>query len=86
MIRCIHNGIVINGMSKSDTKGAVLIENGIIADVFTEARFEQKTFGPDVEVIDAKGNVIKISTYSIAKKFGTTVNELVGMSDFTYQY
>ncbi|MCI5666362.1 MAG: N-acetylglucosamine-6-phosphate deacetylase [Treponema sp.] len=58
MIRCIHNGIVINGMSKSDTKGAVLIENGIIADVFTEARFEQKTFGPDVEVIDAKGNYI----------------------------
>ena len=39
MIRCIHNGIVINGMSKSDTKGAVLIENGIIADVFTEAPF-----------------------------------------------
>ena len=35
---------------------------------------------------DAKGNVIKITTYSIAKKFGTTVNELVGMSDFTYQY
>lgn len=35
---------------------------------------------------DAKGNVTKITTYSIAKKFGTTVNELVGMSDFTYQY
>lgn len=35
---------------------------------------------------DAKGNVTKITTYSIAKKFGTTVNELVGMSDFTYKY
>ena len=35
---------------------------------------------------DAKGNVAKITTYSIAKKFGTTVNELAGMSDFTYQY
>lgn len=35
---------------------------------------------------DARGNVLKISTYNIAKKFGTTVNELVAMSDFTYQY
>ena len=35
---------------------------------------------------DSRGNVAKITTYSIAKKFGTTVNELVGISDFTYQY
>ena len=35
---------------------------------------------------DAKGNVVKITTYSIAQKFGSTVNELAGMSDYTYQY
>lgn len=35
---------------------------------------------------DSHGNVNKITTYRIAKKFGTTVNELVGMSDFVYQY
>lgn len=35
---------------------------------------------------DAKGNLSKITSYSIVKKFGTTVNELIGMSDFTYQY
>lgn len=58
MIRCIHNGIIINGMSKSDSKGAVLIENGIIADVFTEERFNQKKFSPDTQLIDAKGNYI----------------------------
>lgn len=35
---------------------------------------------------DSKGNVSKITTYNISKKFGQSVNELVGMSDFTYQY
>ena len=35
---------------------------------------------------DSNGNVIKITTYNVAKKFGTTVNELIGMSDFTYEY
>ncbi|MBQ0162190.1 MAG: hypothetical protein KBS84_03395 [Treponema sp.] len=35
---------------------------------------------------DSKGNVLKITTYAIGKKFGTTVNELAGMSDFTYTY
>lgn len=58
MIRCIHNGYIFSGISKEDQKGAVLIENGVIADVFTEQRFNNKTFGPDVEIIDAKGNYI----------------------------
>lgn len=35
---------------------------------------------------DAKGNPVKITTYFITQKFGTTVNELSNMSDFTYQY
>lgn len=58
MIRCIHNGVVFSGLSQAEQKGAVLIDNGKIADVFTEQRFMQKTFGPDVEIIDAKGNYI----------------------------
>lgn len=35
---------------------------------------------------DAKANVSKITTYSVAKKFGTTVNELSDMEDFSYNY
>ena len=34
---------------------------------------------------DAGGNVSKVSEYNIAQKFGTTVNELIAMSEFTYQ-
>ncbi|MBR5096999.1 MAG: hypothetical protein IK094_07850 [Treponema sp.] len=35
---------------------------------------------------DAKKNVIKQTTYNIAQKFGNTVNEMVGQSDFEYEY
>ena len=35
---------------------------------------------------DAKGNVNKVSEYDVAEKFGTTVNELVNMSEFTFEY
>ena len=35
---------------------------------------------------DAKGNVNKVSEYDVAEKFGTTVNDLVAMSEFTFEY
>ncbi len=35
---------------------------------------------------DAKGNVNKVSEYDVAEKFGTTVNELVAMSEYSYEY
>jgi len=35
---------------------------------------------------DAAGNVTKLSDYSVAEKFGTTVNELVSMTDFVFEY
>ena len=42
-----------------------------------------KLFG---EAIAATGgNVSKVSEYNIAQKFGTTVNELIAMSEYTYQ-
>ena len=34
---------------------------------------------------DAGGNVSKVSEYNIAQKFGTTVNELISMSEYSYQ-
>ncbi len=55
---CLHNGIVLNGISSTDERAAVLIDGEKILDVFTEQRFEKKTFGPDVEIIDVKGNFI----------------------------
>lgn len=35
---------------------------------------------------DAKGNPVKISEYNIANKFGTTVNELLAITEIAYQY
>ncbi len=35
---------------------------------------------------DENGNVTKVSEYNVAEKFGTTVSELVGMSEFSYEY
>lgn len=35
---------------------------------------------------DAKGNVNKVSDYSVAEKFGTTVNELTYMYEYTFTY
>lgn len=35
---------------------------------------------------DSTGNVIKLSEYEVAEKFGTTVNELCNMTDFVYEY
>ena len=58
MIRCIHNGILVSGISVNEEQAAVLIEDGKILDVFSEERFQQKDFDKDVEIIDAKGNYI----------------------------
>lgn len=35
---------------------------------------------------DSMRNVAKQTTYNIAQKFGSTVNEMVGQSDFEYEY
>ena len=54
---------------------------------------EITTYDSDKQVIkrtllkyDAKGNVNKVSEYDVAEKFGTTVNELVAMSEYSYEY
>ena len=54
---------------------------------------EITTYDADKQVIkrtllkyDDKGNVTKISEYDVAEKFGTTVNELVAMSEFSFDY
>jgi N-acetylglucosamine-6-phosphate deacetylase len=54
---CIFNGLVMTGFAAMD-HCAVLIEDGLIADVFSQKRFSQKNFGPDVEILDAQGNYI----------------------------
>lgn len=33
---------------------------------------------------DNNGNIIRTTTYAVAEKFGTTVNELIGINEYTY--
>ena len=58
MTICIHNGIVLSGLTSNSQRSAVLIENSRIKDTFSEERFQKMNFGPEVHLIDAKGNYI----------------------------
>ena len=54
---CLHNGTVLTGFAAME-HCAVLIEGGVISDVFSQRRFDQKRFGSDVTVIDVAGAYI----------------------------
>lgn len=53
----IHNGELLPGYARLP-RSAVLVEDGRIADVFSERRFEQKRFSSEVKVFDAGGAFI----------------------------
>lgn len=54
---CIHNGTILAGYARMEDC-AVLVEDGLIADVFSERRFEQKRFPSDAVMLDAGGAYI----------------------------
>lgn len=54
---CLHNGTLLTGFSKMENC-CVLIENGMIEDVFSERRFKTKRFNSDVRIIDVEGACI----------------------------
>ncbi len=54
---CLHNGTVLTGFSKME-KCAVLIQDGMISEVFSQRRFEKRTFDSSVRLIDVKGAYI----------------------------
>jgi N-acetylglucosamine-6-phosphate deacetylase len=54
---CLHNGTVMTGFAAME-HCAVLVEDGLVADVFSEKRFEQKHFSGDTALIDVDGAYI----------------------------
>lgn len=54
---CLHNGTVLTGFAAME-HCAVLVEGGVISDVFSQRRFEQKRFSSDVTIIDVGGSYI----------------------------
>lgn len=83
---CIHNATVIAGYARMD-RSAVLVEGDSIADVFSERRFAQKSFGSQVHLIDAGGacltpGLIDTHLHGIGG-FGTedlSIESILGMS------
>ena len=54
---CIHNGTIITGFSVMENC-SVLVQDGMIEDVFSEKRFLQKHFDPSLRIIEAEGAFI----------------------------
>lgn len=54
---CLHNGTVLTGFAAME-HCAVLIEGGVISDVFSQRRFEQKRFNSDVKLVDVGASYI----------------------------
>lgn len=59
--------------------------NGILSEVTTYGS-ENQTTSRQLVKYDAKGNISRITTYTVARKFGTTVNDMTDMSEFAYTY
>lgn len=57
MAFCLHNGTLLTGLSVMENC-AVLVDDGIIIDVFSENRFQKKVFEPSVQIIDVQGSYI----------------------------
>lgn len=57
MTICLYNGTLLSGFSKME-KCAILIEDGKIADVFSQRRFEQKKFTSNTKIFDLEGAYI----------------------------
>ena len=51
---CLYNGTVLTGLAAME-QCAVLIEDGIISDVFSQKRFEKREFDNSVRLIDVGG-------------------------------
>jgi N-acetylglucosamine-6-phosphate deacetylase len=51
---CLHNGTVLTGFSAME-QCAVMVEDGIVSDVYSQKRFEKRHFDSDVQIIDVEG-------------------------------
>jgi len=89
---CLHNGTVMTGFAAME-RCAVLIEDGLITDVFSQKRFEQKHYGAKTSIIDVNGAFIApgfIDTHIHGMGgFGTediSSESILGMSRTLVQY
>ncbi|MEI6387439.1 MAG: N-acetylglucosamine-6-phosphate deacetylase [Spirochaetota bacterium] len=88
----IHNAELLAGYARME-RSALLIEDGLIADVFSERRFEQKRFPSGTQIYDAGGifvapGLIDSHIHGFAG-YGTedlSVDAMIAMSDHLGRY
>ena len=51
---CLHNGTVLTGFSAME-HCAVMVEDGLVSDVYSQKRFEERHLNSDVQIIDVEG-------------------------------
>lgn len=73
-----------NYLKKTETLVFKFTADGILSQITTYDADKQITKRIIVKC-DSSNNVAKVSEYNIAQKFGTTVNELISVSEFIYQ-
>jgi len=54
---CLHNGTLLTGYGQMP-ECAILLQDGQVADIFSEKRFEQKKFDPGTRIIDVHGSYV----------------------------
>ncbi len=59
--------------------------NGTLSEI-TTYNSEKQVIKRTLIKYDAKGNVNKVSEYDVAEKFGSTQNDLVAMSEYSFEY
>lgn len=60
-------------------------EKGLLSEV-TTYNADNKTTRRTLVRYDDRGNLSRITAYNVEKKFGTTINEMADMSEFSYEY
>ena len=88
----IHNAELLAGYARME-RSALLVEDGLIADVFSERRFEQKRFPSDTRIFDAGGTFVApglidshIHGFSGYGTEDLSVDAIVAMSDHLGRY
>ena len=82
----IANIKYFDAFTSSSTKKVFRYDgNGVLTEITTYDNSD-KIKNRLVIKYDTVGNVVKMTEYNIADKFGTTLNELVSMIEFVYEY
>jgi N-acetylglucosamine-6-phosphate deacetylase len=88
----LYNATVFTGVTRVE-HSAVVIEDGVVSDVFSKKRFEQKSFGPGTRLYDLEGAYVSaglIDTHIHGLHgHGTddlTVDAVVAMSEALVEY